>query len=195
MPFGVQLKRRRKAGIGGFHAEYLNDRTAIRQAKQMGFLRSCFTAAALLCGGGMIYVAMHYVPAFVKPQEVLKLVSTDMPRPERDAFGGDSILGKTVGPYIDMFAMERSFLKAGQTIDVKYALPEGARMDVSIRQCRRLWIVEVFECQTVSQETVRVQGHQGTQRFTLSTTGFYHFDEKVTLPRADEDYRVIWKRS
>jgi len=86
-------------------------------------------------------------------------------------------------------------MKAGQSVDVKYALPAGSRMDVKIKQCRRLWIVEVFTCQLVSEQSLRVDGHNGNQRFTLGATGFYHFTERVTLPDPNASYRVIWKRS
>jgi hypothetical protein len=193
--FGMKIKRRRKAGIGGFHAEYLNDKTAIRHRKQMGMLRSLFTGLSLLFGGAMIYVAMHYVPAYVKPQKVLKLASGEIEKPKQGALSERSVFGKYIGPYVDMFSMERSFLQAGQTVDVKYALPKGSTMDVKIRQCRRLWIVEVFTCQIVNEQVVRVDGSRGTQRFTLSDGGFYHFDERVNLSDESADYRVIWKRS
>jgi len=60
--FGMKIKSRHGARTGLFHVEGLNDRTALRQRKQMGYLRSIFTAISLLFGGGMIYVAMHYIP-------------------------------------------------------------------------------------------------------------------------------------
>jgi len=193
--FGIQLRSRRKAGIGGFHADYLNDRTALRQRKQMGILRSIFTAMSLLFGGCMIYVSLHYIPAYVQPREVLKLATGGEPLMKTSDFDQRSPFGKYVGPYVDMFTMERSFIQAGQTVDLKYALPKGAKLDVAIRHCRRLWVVEIFHCEIMSEQVIRVDGFRGKQRFTLGETGFYHFQERVTLPKSGGDFRVVWKRS
>ncbi len=193
--FGINHKSKRKAGIGGFHAEYLNDRTAARQRKQMGYLRSIFSGLSLLFGGLMIYVGLHYIPAFFNPSQIIKLASSDTARPAKAGLERDSIFGSIIGPYIDMFQLERAYMQAGQSVEVRYNLPKGAKMDVAIRQCRRLWIVEIFECQVVSEKIIRIDGTRGTQSFMLPNTGFYYFQERVQLPNPNENYRIIWARS
>lgn len=193
--FGIQHKSRRKAGIGGFHAEYLNDRTAARQRKQMGYIRSLFSALSLLFGGLMIYVGFHYIPAFVNPSQVIKLASNHGVSSTSPALKEESPFGNIIGPYIDMFTMDRAYINGGQSVEVKYNLPSGAKMDIIIRQCRRLWVVEIFECQIVSEQKLRIDSRRGKQSFTLPQTGFYHFHENITLANPKDNYRVIWARS
>ena len=193
--FGIKQKSRRKAGMGGFHAEYLNDRTAARQRKQMGYLRSIFSALSLLFGGLMIYIGLHYIPAFVQPAKVLKFASSGSLQSGQTSLDRKSPFGSVIGPYIDMFNMDRSYMQAGQGVDVRYNLPPGAKMDISIRQCRRLWVIEIFRCQIMSEQVIRVNGTAGTQSFTLPQTGFYYFAEDVRLPNPNDDFRVIWQRN
>ena len=75
--FGMEVKSRGRAKIKGFNPQSLNDRTAIRQRKQLGLLRTMFSGLSLLFGGGMIYVALHYIPAFVQPKQVLQFATGD----------------------------------------------------------------------------------------------------------------------
>jgi len=192
--FGLKHKSRRKAGIGGFHAEYLNDRTAARQRKQMGYIRSIFSGLSLLFGGLMIYVGFHYIPAFLNPSAVIKLADSNHISSAKPALKRESIFGSVIGPYVDMFTLDRAYIQGGQSVEVRYNLPQGANMDVAIRQCRRLWIVEIFKCQTISEKVIRIDGTRGAQAFTLPGSGFYHFNERVTLPNSNASYRVIWSR-
>lgn len=193
--FGIKHRSRRKAGMGGFHAEYLTDRTAARQRKQMGFIRTLFSGLSLLFGGLMIYVGLHYIPAFFKPAQIIKLAVNDGLSTSKPALERESPFGKVFGPYIDMFTLERAYMQAGQGVEVRYNLPAGAKMDVAIRQCRRLWVVEIFECQVVSEKVIRINGNRGSQSFTLPNTGFYYFQEQVQLPTPDANYRIIWSRT
>lgn len=192
--FGLKHKSRRKAGIAGFNADYLTDRTAVRQRKQMGYLRSIFSGLSLLFGGLMIYVGFHYIPAFVNPSDVIKLADSKTINSAKPALKRESIFGNIIGPYVDMFTLDRAYIQGGQSVEVRYNLPQGANMDVTIRQCRRLWIVEIFQCQIISEKVIKIDGTRGSHAFTLPSAGFYHFNERVMLPHANDPYRVIWSR-
>jgi len=177
--FGIKSKSRRKAAVGGFHAEYLNDRTAIRQRKQLGLLRSLFSGLALLFGGGMIYVAMHYIPAFVQPKQILKFASGDSAAHKTYDFDRKSKAHDIFGPYIKLFPLDRAYMKPGQTIMIKYDLPEGAYANLEITQCRRAWVVEVFDCEVVSSFKARTKRRSGVESYALKQGGFYHFKQAV----------------
>jgi len=194
MPFGVGLKSRRKAGIGGFHAEYLNDRVRLRKQKRMGIGRTIFSGLSLLFGGLMIYIGFHYIPAFVKPADVIKLADNSHVNSAKKSLDRDGLYGKFVGPYVDMFHMERAYVQAGQEVSVRYSLPVGTKLDVAIHQCRRVWVVEIFKCQIVNEQVVRINGTKGSRKFTLPNTGFYHFSEHVQLRDGSENYRIMWTR-
>lgn len=189
--FGIKHKNRRKVGIGGFHADYLDNKTARRQAKQMGYIRSIFSAISLLFGALMIYVTLHYLPAFLQPQKILGMTDTQLTSARLKDEGP---IRKLMGPYADLFTMKRTYLRSGQTIQAQYAMPPGAVMTLKIKQCRSLWIVEVFECQVVSKQSIRITNPTGSKSFQFPETGFYHFDESVKLPKGKGDYRVVWVR-
>lgn len=192
--FGMRMKSRRKAGISGFHAEYLNDRTAIRQRKQMGYLRAAFTGASLLFGGAMIYVAFHYVPAFVQPKKVLKFASGDAAAMQTYDFDRKSKIHEFLGPYGELFHLDRAYLQSGQSVNIKYDLPAGAHANLKIVQCKRVWVVEIFKCEVVSQFNAKTKRRSGIESFTLGHGGFYHFRQHVENVPEGEPYRIVWER-
>jgi len=192
--FGMQIKSRRKAGIGGFHADYLNDRTAMRQRKQMGYLRTVFSAFSLLFGGFMIYVSMHYIPAMVQPQKILKFASESTVHTQTYDFDRKSKAYKIFGPYIEMFKLERAYMRPGQSVEIKYDLPSGASAKLDIYQCRRAWIVEIFDCRVVSKFSTKTKKRTGVASFALKQGGFYHFKQDVVGVPEGESYRIVWER-
>jgi len=192
--FGMQIRSRRKAGMGGFHAEYLNDRTAIRQRKQMGYLRSIFTALSLLFGGFMVYVALHYIPAFVQPKAVLKFATGDSAASKTYDFERHSTFHKIFGPYVKIFQIDRAYMQSGQAIQIKYDLPKGASAKLDIIQCQRAWIVEIFNCKIINTHTTRTNLRSGIESFSLKQGGFYHFRQDVINVPEGEEYRIVWER-
>ena len=93
-----------------------------------------------------------------------------------------------------MFHMERAYVTAGQEVSIRYNLPTGAKLDIAIHQCRRVWVVEIFKCQIVDEQIVQIKGTKGSQKFKLPNTGFYHFSERVQLRDSSENYRIMWTR-
>lgn len=161
--------------------------------KPMGYRRLIISAASILTGLGMIYVAMHYVPAMMHSTQKLDLAQTE--REGRDPLTITSKYGPILGPYVDAFFMKRTYLEAGQTIQIRYRLPPGASMDLKIRQCKRAFAIEVFKCTPVAEKSVAIeQGQGGVREFAFPQTGFYHFEETVTLPEPEIPYRIVWSR-
>ncbi len=192
--FGMRIKSRRKAGIGGFHADYLNDRTGIRQRKQMGILRTIFSALSLLFGAFMIYVAMHYMPALIQPKKVLKFATGDSASINTYEFDRDSKFHGIFGPYLKMFALERAYLTSGQSLNIKYDLPVGASAKLDIYQCRRAWVIEIFDCHVVSKFSTETKLRSGVESFALKQGGFYHFRQTVSNVPDGEAFRIVWER-
>lgn len=192
--FGMEVKSRRKSKIKGFNPQSLNDRSAIRQRKKMGLTRSIFSGLSLLFGGGMIYVALHYIPAFVQPKQVLQFATGDSAALKTYDFDRKSKLHEIFGPYVKLFHMDRAYMKAGQKINIKYDLPEGASARLDIVQCRREWVVEIFKCDVVSRFDSRTKRQRGVESFALNDSGFYHFRQTVSGVAEGEPYRIIWER-
>ena len=192
--FGIKLKSRRKAGIGGFHVGYLNDRGSLRQRKKMGLLRTIFSGLSLLLGSGMIYVGLHYIPAFVQPKKLLKFATHDQASLQTYEFNRKSKLYKVFGPYAKLFTLNRAYMKPGQSINVKYDLPKGAYVKLDIVQCKRAWVIEIFSCDVVSHFGSQTTHQSGVKSFTLNQSGFYYFkDETFGVPDG-EPYRISWER-
>jgi len=189
--FGMEIKRRRKR-VGGFHADYI-DKGAPKKRKSMGLRRTFGSATTLVIGGAMCYVALHYIPAYLGLNKILAFSDLDT----TSSVAPESSQWATLSSYADAFRIKRTYLRSGQEIQAQYALPEGATLDLVIQRCRPAFVVEIFKCQVINEETARVSNDKlGTQRFRFSEAGFYRFDEKVTLaPDNAENYRVIWSRA
>jgi len=192
--FGIKHKSRRKAGISGFHAEYLNDRVNIQQRHKLGLLRTIFSALALLLGACMIYVALHYIPAFVQPKKVLKFATGDSVAMKTYDFDRESPIHKFFGPFTNLLVLNRAYLQPGQSIEIKYDLPDGAYAKLDIVQCRRTWVIEIFKCDVIGQFSSTTKHQSGVESFRLKQGGFYYFNEETFGVPEGEPYRIVWER-
>ena len=190
--FGIKLKQRRKKAIGGFHADYI-DKREYSKKKSFSFFRSIGSAASLILGASMFYIALHYIPAYLGLQKIVAFSDLDNSAARLAKDDPASLLSA----YIDPFRLKRTYLRQGQTIQVQYALPEGAEMEIYINQCRAAFIVEIFKCDILNQEKTTIKNDKvGTQKYQFQDAGFYVFDEIVkqkNIPH--EKFRVVWSRS
>lgn len=189
--FRINMKRRRKK-IGGFHAEYIDQGTP-KKPKSMGLSRTFGSATTLILGGAMCYIALHYIPAYLGLNKILSFSELD----SSSSVAPESSQWAALSSYADAFRIKRTYLRSGQTIQAQYALPEGATLDLIIQRCKPAFVVEIFNCQVLNEETARVNNDKdGSQRFRFSESGFYRFDERVTLaPDNKKNYRVVWSRA
>lgn len=193
--FGLRRKSTRKSRIKGFNPEYLNNRSELRRRKKIGLVRTVFSGVSLLCGASMIYVSMHYIPAFVQPKKVVKFVTGDSAALKTYDFDRKSTLSKLLGPYVDLFHMDRTYIRAGQRVSVKYDLPKGAYAKLEIVQCRQAWVVEIFKCDVIGQFSSTTKRRSGVESFALAQDGFYHFKQQAVNIPNNEPYRIVWERS
>ena len=192
--FGMRIKKRYKTSVGGFHAEYLDKPAARRRSKPMGLGRTFGSALSLMIGGFMCYTALHYIPAYLGTHKFLAMTQID---DSASRLIDDGSQRATLMAYLDFFKIKRAYLRPGQSIQAQYSLPEGATLDLYIRQCRPAFIIEIFDCQIVNEKAAKVINDKiGTQRFMFQDKGFYLFDERVTLPSGKAGkYRVVWSRT
>jgi hypothetical protein len=188
--FSIKMKKRKNA-MRGFHAQYI-DRTTEVKRSPLGARRTFGSATTLIIGGAMTYIALHYVPAYLGLNKILSF--SDLK--SNASISPESSQWAMLSSYGDAFRLKRTYLRAGQTIQAQYALPQGAKLDLVIQKCRPAFIVEIFNCQVLSEETAQViNDKDGTQRFVFPESGFYRFDEKITFaPNNVQNYRVIWSR-
>jgi len=190
--FGMEMKRRRRKRVEGFHAQYI-DKGVTKKRKAMGLGRTLGSATTLIIGGAMCYVSLHYIPAYLGLNKVLSFSDLN----NSSSIAAESSQMATLSSYADAFRIKRTYLRPGQTIQAEYAIPEGAKLDLVIQRWRPAFIVEIFKCQVMSEETAQIRNDKlGTQRFRFPESGFYRFDERITLPPNNvKNYRVVWSRA
>ena len=182
------------------HSSREHDRmiySAALERKPMGLLRVFFTALVILFSALMYYVTMHYVPALANPRKVLRLATetATLPPGVNDFELDDpSAFENLMGPYYGLFAMDRSYMRAGESIKIKYEIPEGATVQLDIVQCRRIWVIEIFNCDVVSQFSATKTTRRGIATYALGDSGFYHFRHRVDGLEDKDSYRLFWER-
>ena len=189
--FGLKLKRRYKKKSGSYHTDYQDLRSNPKK-KKMGIGRTMGSAGSLILGAFSFYVALHYIPAYLGLQKVIAFSELDNSAARLAKDDELSVLSA----YMDPLRIKRTYLRAGQSMQVQYALPEGSNMEIKINRCRAAFIVEIFKCDIVSQKKLVVKNDKvGTQRFTFEEKGFYLFDETVIQKTAKQQkFRVVWSR-
>lgn len=171
--------------------------SAAAERKPMGLTRVFFTALVILFGALMYYVAMHYLPALSNPRKVLRLATETATLPtgsDEFTFKEPSAFETLMGPYYSLFAMDRSYMRAGESVQIKYEIPEGSTVQLDIVQCARVWVVEIFDCDIVNQFSVTKTARRGISTYALGDSGFYHFRHRIDGLKEADNYRLTWKR-
>jgi hypothetical protein len=190
--FSIAHKRNKKKSIGGFHADYIDKPGKGLEKKSMGLGRTFGTAFSLILGGAMCYVSLHYIPAFFNPKKIIGVTNATQSVSSVEAQKNNFILSA----YVDAFSLKRTYLREGQSIQASYDLPLGMDIELSIRRCKPVVIVEVFKCDNVGEKIVLIQNDRtGTQQFKFQGKGFYMFDERIIRQSGDDEFRVIWSRA
>lgn len=161
--------------------------------QRLGFRRTLGSAVSIIIGLTLCYAGLHYIPTLLRPSHVIDTVALPAKKSMLDI---DRNRMQRFGAYAESFLLRRTYLRAGQGITVHYSLPEGATLDLRVKQCRRMFIGEVFHCTPVSQQTVRIENNtKGKRTLKFAEPGFYHFDETVNLLSPDQPFELIWVRS
>jgi len=179
--------------VGGY--DTIDVEAVHAEAKALGLKRTFGTAFSLILGGMMCYVSLHYVPAFINPPQIVA-ASDFNTRAEHLRNEDKNFL---LSAYIDAFNMKRAFIKQGQTIEAQYVVPEENTLTLKIQQCRSMPVIEIFDCQVVSERDITIENSRsGLRSFTFSEDGFYKFSEQLSgpAPVANDGKKryVIWSR-
>lgn len=188
--FGLKISRRKKS-TGTFHVDTLSRQPNKKKPFSLG--RVFGSALTLSVGGFLCYTALHYVPAYVSTAKILSFSNVDTSATRLASHNNRTALRA----WRELFTIRRAFVRAGQTIQVQYALPEGTELQLVITQCERAFIIAVFKCVPVSSQTIKIAKKTiGTREFVFDKSGFYDFDDIIIQKSANvSDYQVIWRRS
>ncbi len=164
---------------------------------KIGYARAVFTACSILIGAVMYYIALHYVPALSNPRDVLKFATESKSLPPKQAefdFEESRPMGNRLNVFYKLFTLDRAYMRAGETIEIRYDLPEQTTVNLDILQCRRVWAIEIFKCTPLNQFGTKKGPGRGMAEFKLDTGGFYHFRHEVSNLKAGDSYHLLWQR-
>ena len=184
-----QLMRRRKPKTSAtFHVdEDFSAGWRRRHAKPLGLTRTLFTALTLTFAMGSIYVALHYVPAFMSPSQVVRVSNADEVTMTKDR----GPIMSVIGPYWDSLLARRTYVWQNERMEVRYARGAATDLSLIVERCARKPVMEVFRCDVVSQQRIAVDKGTGVQMLTIGQPGFYQFREEYS----GEMPRVVWRRA
>lgn len=153
--------------------------------QRLGLARTLMTGLTLSFAGATVFVALHYVPAKVSPTQIMRVSDLDETMLSDRATGFMSL----IAPYWDSLQSRRTYVRAGDTVEVQYRIDGGQTLDLVVERCARQWVREVFNCNVEAQQVVRVDRRRGHHRFQFNAEGFYRFREVQS-----QESRVIWRR-
>lgn len=163
----------------------------------MSLPRVFFTALSLLFAVFMYYIAMHYVPALAGPSKTIRFADDFITAPSNlDEFEFEELSSfkKSLGSYSGLFGIDRNYMRSGESIKIKYEIPEGTTVHLDIIQCRRVLVIEVFKCDPVNKFSTQKNISRGITVYDLSGRGFYHFRHRVEGLEETDSYRLVWER-
>ncbi len=167
-------------------AQGFRKRHGKRRGGAIGLFRLLFSASSLCLGFGAIFVALHYVPAYLTPGNVMRVSDLDRKVMTNTTDGALGVLA----PYWDSLQTRRTYVWAGDTIAVEYALENSNSLQLNIKRCASQIVLEVFACNIVSEQTINLSGQRGMHRFRLNEAGFYYFSEVHS-----GNGQVVWRRN
>ncbi|RKQ71492.1 hypothetical protein DES40_0814 [Litorimonas taeanensis] len=152
-----------------------------------GLVRFSLLGAVVMMG----YISLHYIPAYFNPSKYLNANKQYVSSKRLDT----NESGALVGHYLDVTSVKKTYLRQGQALRVQYLRPDNSNIELRIKRCRSVFLIEVFKCEVVGEKVVQItEGQNGTQRFIFEDKGFYMLEERVSGQTNSKDFRVVWSR-
>ena len=140
------------------------------------------------------YTALSYLPAFMPTAKFANITNHDRSATRLNQNTKTSTIKKA---YFKVANLRQAYLRAGQSVQVQYYLPENAHLELVITHCKRSLILEAFSCIPYKTDNLTVAENTiGTREFVVDKAGFYKFSHTVIKKSADSAYqKVFWRRS
>ncbi len=140
----------------------------------------------------VIYALAQYLPAFVNVKKIIT---------QTTAQSGAQTMVETrkkwgpAAPLRKYIKLNKAYMRAGQSLQVKYILPEDAAANLTIKQCKPAPFIEAFRCDIISTENIEIINDTvGTRRFIFKNTAMYLLESDVKL-QTDGDFDITWQRN
>ncbi|PHR55553.1 MAG: hypothetical protein COA43_15305 [Robiginitomaculum sp.] len=175
------------------------DEVRERERKKIKLTNILFWPVIIAC----IYVSTFYIGAFFDAGKMIGVGYADRADRSKNRIAQAEITHKhsIIPPLAHVFTPTKMFFKAGQTIQLNYALPDETSIVARIKQCDSVPLFEVFKCKFVNIKEQRASNAgRGTLTFTVESNGFYYFEHEVSLLSGTVlehyyEYQASWQRS
>ena len=166
------------------------------------FRRMYMSVFALLFGVFCLYTSLFYASAFYDIGQTVGLSQSSRAQSARTNILNMPPEGRRtiLSPFFDIFALNRIYMRKGQTIQASYSMPKGSRLILKIKLCKSWPILEVYKCEFVSEQKKIIRHRRaGTITFRVTEPGFYYFTAEATKyakkdMKLHRDFQVIWRR-
>lgn len=144
--------------------------------------------------GALGFTAVSYLPAFINTASFANITNHDRSAARLNEKSQKNLVKKT---FYKVANLRQAYMRAGQSVQVQYYLPEDASLELVITHCKRSPILEAFSCVPYKTENLTVAENTiGSRNFMLEKSGFYKFSHTVVRKSADTAYQnVFWRRS
>lgn len=167
-----------------------------RRMKRQSVLDGPLSILKLITILMVIYSLFQYVPAFLNIKKIISQANA-----QSSAQAGAQTLVENrenwglMAPLRDYAKLRKAYVRKGQSIQLQYVLPSKAIANVTIKQCKAIPFVEVFNCEVVQSETIDLSGETtGTRRFQVSSSAIYLLESQVQVGE-DDRFDITWRRN
>ena len=154
------------------------------------------SAISILIGIFTMYTSMHYLTAFVSPQQLLWSSNNNSAANQME----NGSIG-FVDKIIDSFTRDQAYFRSGKRLAAHYVIPEGKSVELSIIRCQPVLIVEVFNCTPGNIQKIMLnKTRTGVETYRLQQGGFYVYQARLlntdgTTATDESGYRLVWRRA
>ena len=143
-----------------------------------------------------IYALYKYVPAYINFNHIIsEATSQPSTQPGAQNLADSHKKWGIAKPLREYVKLKKAYMRDGQTLQVQYILPEQAQATLTIKRCKNLPIIELFNCEVVQAETIEIGGNTvGTQRLRVKGTAMYVLESQVIMAD-DERFDIVWRRT
>lgn len=140
---------------------------------------------SLIIGGALIYTSLPYAGAFVDVGEIVSVSHVDRG------------FGKLTANLTKTAPVKKVYMRAGQSLEAQYTLPENSTLTLSVMRCQNRPILEAWSCNPVSKRDILIKdGKAGSKTIKAPQAGFYYFTDTMTMPKSMQaPYTLVWRRT
>lgn len=149
----------------------------------------------------LLFCSQFYLGAFIDLGQIIGQSQSMRAKKTAQNTTRESIEKQTaLTKIIDNQFRNKVYLRAGQSIQASYAIPPSANIELVIKQCKSLPVIEVFNCKNIAEQRRTISsGTSGMLQFSVSVAGFYNFSSTASKLRNEmidpQEYRVFWQRT